>query len=242
MIFNPYQLTPLTDGTATAASQLHWAMPLLQDNELVVALLMLFIAADVMAWCHKGVMPHQMKWITDTRNARTFESTVVIYPWLKAVLLVQLFLSFGLALYCIYDDAPGLHLQQMQSTSMWRFVACMGALLGWFLLQLGLIRWLCYIFDVREKRTIMLRSYLASFVVIAPLATLCLVCLIAGLTSQATALNLLGVLFIISQISFIYNGFKIFCDGFGSICLIFAYLCALEIAPLLVLWAKFATH
>lgn len=240
MIFNPYQLVPLTDETVTTASQLQLAIPQLQNNTLVVLLALIFIAADVLAWCPKGVMRHQLKWLTDTRNARTFESTVVIFPWLKPVLIIQLFLSFGLALFCITDAAPSTHLLHPDATVMTTLVHCIAALLGWYLFQLGLINWTCYLFGVREKRTIMNRSYQASFAVIAPLATLCLVGLIAGLISSETTLNLLAALFILSQIGFIFNGFKIFYDGIGSVCLIFAYLCALEIAPLLVIWGKIA--
>lgn len=239
MIFNPYQLNTLDGNLATQATHLTWATPQLQDNAAVVALVLLFIAADVLAWCPKGVMRYQLRWITDTRNARTFEASVVMYPWLKLVLAAQLFICFGLALYCCIDSAPGIHLSSLGTEDLKQIGRCIGALLGWYVLQKTFVNWLCYLFGQNEKRTIINRSHLAIFLLLAPFATLALVGIMAGLFSTGTALNLLAALFILSQISFISNGIKIFYDDFGSFCLIFAYLCALEIAPLLMLWTYF---
>lgn len=239
MIFNPYQPNALDGNIAAQATQLTCATPLLQDNAVVVALVLAFIAADVLAWCPKGVMRDQLRWITNTRNARTFETSVVMYPWLKLVVAVQLFICFGLTLYCSIDNAPGDHLLNLGSADMRLLGHCFGALLGWYILQTTLVNWLCYLFGQNEKRTIINRSHLAIYLLIAPFATLVLAGVLAGLFTTGTALNLLATLFILSQISFISNGFKIFYDGFGSFCLIFAYLCALEIAPLLMLWTTF---
>lgn len=242
MIFNPYELTHLQTETATAASLLSWSEPQIQDNAVVVGLLLCFIAADVLAWCPKGVMRHQLQWIVDTRNARTFESVVVNFPWLKSVLILQAFFSFGLALFSITDSAAGTHLLHPDGVSLTHLGLCASALMGWFMLQWALVSWVSYLFGLKEKSTIMTRSYQASFVVLAPFATICLVALISGLTSAEMTLNLLAALFILSQITFIFNGFKIFYEGFGSLCLIFVYLCALEFAPLYIIWAKIVTE
>lgn len=242
MIFNPYQLDTFTTEAAATASRLTAAVPLLQNSAPIVTLVLTFIAADVLAWCPKGVMRHQLQWITDTRNARTFESSVVIYPWLKGVLILQLFLSFGLTLFGAIDPEAGAHFTHMDASSGLQLTLCMSVFLGWYLLQMGFFNWGCYLFGLEDKCTIMSRTYQASFIVLAPLSTICLVALIAGLISSQTTLNLLAALFILSQITFIFSGFKIFYDGFGSICLIIVYLCALEIAPLAILWARFSSY
>ena len=242
MIFNPYQLSSLTDGTATAAHALPWAPHLLQDNVVVVGLLLLFIAVDLLACRYKGVMHHQLQWLADTRNSRTFESSVVINPWLKGVLLAQCFLSFGLTLFCLISDAPGNDLSHPDAVVLTQLVLCCLPLLAWFLLHLGLIDWFCYLYRLTAQRTIMNRTYLAGFVLLAPFTTLCLAGQISGTISHSTTINLLAALFILSQSLFIFNGIKIFYSGIGSGLLIFAYLCALEIAPLLMLWANFVTN
>lgn len=223
-------------------SVLSWATPLLQDNVAVVVLVLLFVAADVLAYCPKGVMRHQLKWITDTRSARSFEASIVIFPWLRTILIVQMFLCFGLSLYCLTDDAPSQHLLNPDASSLHSLGLCIGALLGWYLVQWMLIRWFCYLFGITDKFTIMNRSYHAIFILLAPFATLCLILQISGLISNETTLNLLAALFILSQIGFIFNGIKIFLEGYGSFCLIFAYLCALEIAPLLIFWGKYVQN
>lgn len=241
MIFNPYQLPDSLDPASHAASLLQPALPQLANNTYLVLLVLLFVMADLLAITPRSVVRYQLQWITDTRNARTFEPSSIYFPWLEGVMFVQLFVSFGLALFCLTDPLPGLHLVHPDAASLRTLGWSLGALLGWYLLHLGLFHWLCYLFDYRDKCYIMHRTYQASFVLLAPAATIVLIFLIAGLISDTLALNLLAALFILSQISFIFNGIKIFYQGFGSTCLIFVYLCALEIAPLLMIWGHFAT-
>ncbi len=240
MIFNPYDIH-FVQETASSASSLPWALPQLQNNAILVILILAFLVLDILACRDKSVMRHQLSWLVDTRNARTFESVVVIYPWIKPLLLLQMFLFFGLTLFCLFDDAPAEHLLSAQPETLTHLAISISILLVWFLLQSGLFNWFCYLFDMQEKRTIMNRSYLAAFIVLAPLTMLLFIGLIAGWIPSQQALVLLIVLFILSQFSFIFSGIKIFYDGIGSLCLIISYLCTLEIAPLLVIWAKFTT-
>ncbi len=240
MIFNPYDIH-FVEGAASAASSLSWAQLRLEDNAALVLLVLLFLSIDILACRNKSVMRHQLAWITDTRNARTFESVVVIYPWLKPLMLVQMFLFFGLTLFCLTDSAPAEHLFAISLTTLSQICLCVSFLLGWYLLQGVLFNWFCYLLGIKEKRTIMNRSYQAAFIVLAPLSMLLFIGLIAGWIPSQIALVLLFAVFILSQFSFIFSGIKIFYNGFGSLCLIIAYLCTLEIAPLLVIWAKFTS-
>lgn len=240
MIFNPYDIH-FVEASASSASSLSWALLQLEDNAVLVVLILIFLSIDILACRDKSVMRHQLAWITDTRNARTFESVVVIYPWLKPLMLVQMFLFFGLTLFCLTDNAPAEHLFHASSSTLARVGLCVALLLGWYVLQGLLFNWFCYLFDMNEKRTIMNRSYQAAFIVLAPLTMLLFIGLIAGWIPSSIALVLLFAVFIFSQFSFIFSGIKIFYDGFGSLCLIIAYLCTLEIAPLLVIWAKLSS-
>lgn len=242
MIFNPFELPTLSETTATAAGLLHTAIPQLQDNVPVVSLILAFLVADLMACCPKGVMRHQQQWLTEEHNGRDFEPTVIRHSWLKPVLLVQLFVCCGLTLFCRIDDAPTLHLLRPDADALGLFGLCCLMPFVWYLLQWGLFCWGCYLFDLPYHRQVLERSYHALFILLVPPFTLVLMALITGLVTDVTAVNLLAALFILSQISFIYKGFKIFYQGFGSFFMIFVYLCALEIAPLLMLWVKFGPN
>jgi len=242
MIFNPYNLTNNTAETVTTASnELLWAHPLLQNNLVIVATILGFLLVDILAFCPRGVIEHQVKWITDTRNSRTFESQVMTYRWIRPLLMVQLFLFFGLSLYCIYDDSPALHLSQLRHTTWQLLLVCLSALLAWYLFQRFCYNWFCYLFNLREKQTIMNRTYQAGWMIIAVPSMFVFILLMSSSISGTTALFLLATLFILSQLSFIYSGIKIFFDSFGSLLLIFVYLCTLEIAPILVILAKLTT-
>lgn len=242
MIFNPYDIHLTTAEAASSASALPLAIPQLQDNALLVVLILGFLVVDMLACRAKGVMRHEVAWITDTpRNARTFELLVVIYPWLKPLLLVQLFLFFGLTVFCLFDEAPAQHLLHLDWATLGNVGLCVSIFLVWFLFQWFLFNWFCYLFGIVEKRIIMNRSYQAVFIVLSPFAMLLFVGLIAGWISPEMSLVLLFELFILSQITFIFNGFKIFYKGFGTLCLIIVYLCTLIVAPLMVIWAKFVT-
>lgn len=242
MIFNPYNIQHINDGTANAASLLLHATPLLQDNTLLIGLIMIFTVVDLLSFCRRGVMGYQLSWITDTRSARTFESTAVNLPWTRPLLVMQVFLFFGLTLFCIVDSAPSQHLAQIDMPTAKTLILCIIALLGWYLLQKGLVNWMCYLFGLKEKRIIMNRSYRATFAVLAPFSMLLFAALIAGQITLHEAVILLAVLFILSQAGFIFSGFKIFYDGLYSVLLIFVYLCVLEIAPLWMIWARITTQ
>lgn len=241
MIFNPYDLHFITSETAKVASYLTWAKPLLQDNVVLVSLILAFLVVDLLSIRHRGVMRYQFSWLTDTRSARTFESTAINYPWIKPLLMIQVFLFFGLAVFCLIDPDPAQSLLSPSLNGWSRLGISIGSLLGWYLLQTMLTNWFCYLFGMREKRIIMNRSHKAIFAVLAPLSLLVFVALMTGLLSPETTVILLAALFILSQIGFIFNGIKIFYEGFGSLCLIIVYLCTLEIAPLWLIWASIYT-
>lgn len=225
----------------SAASDLPWAEPQIQDNSVIVILIILFAVVDLLA-CHpKGMMLHQLSWLGDTRNARTFEASAVVYPWLKPALVVQLFLFTGLSLFCVLDDQPAQHLHE-PNIETWKLLAkCFLPAVIVFLVQRFSYNWFCYLFRARFQQIIMNRTYLAALIILSPLATLIFIGTMAGAFSSETTLILLATLFILSQILFIFNGIKIFLTGFGSFLILIMYLCTLEIAPLWVLWIKFST-
>ena len=234
-------LTHLPFLAAPAVSELPWAVPQLQNNSVIVILIIVF-SVVVLLSCHpKGMMMHQLAWLSDIRNARTFEASAIVYPWLKPMLFIQLFLFAGLSLFCIIDDAPAVHLQAPEGSTWMLLAYCLGLPFVVFLVQYVAYNWFCYLFRTKFQQIIMNRTYQASLLLLSPFATLIFIGTMAGAFSSNTTLILLAVLFILSQILFIFNGIRIFFNGFGSFLIIFLYLCTLEIAPLWVIWTRFTT-
>lgn len=240
MIFNPFDIKSIEDALQQTATLLPWAPVQLQDNILLVLLVILFALADMLA-CHpQGVVMHQLQWLANTRNVRTFEASSVVYPWLKPLLLCQYFLFFGLCMFHIVDPQMAEHLTSPSEDLLYTLLLCFSIPLGWFLLQHFLFHWFCYLFSIHGKQIILNRCYLAIHIVVAPLITIIFMSVLAGAHEPQMTFILLATLFILTQIVFIFYGFKIFCTNFYTFCLIIVYLCTLEIAPLLVFFARFA--
>lgn len=222
-------------------SDLPWALPQLQNNAAIVILIIAFAAINLLA-CHpQGMLMHQLTWLGDTRNARTFEASSIVYPWLKPVLLVQLFLFSCLSVFCITDSSPALHLENPDIETWTHLAQCLLIPIGIILLQYISYNWFCYLFNVKFQQIIMNRTYIASLVVLSPFPVLIFIGTMSGSFSENTTVILLAALFILSQILFIFNGIKIFLRGIESFFIIIAYLCTLEIAPIWMIWARLTT-
>ena len=237
MIFNPFDIQTLQEAIHQGIPT-PWATPLMQDNIFLVLLVLLFVMADLLA-CHpKGVMLHQLAWLGDTRNARTFDSTAVIYPWLRPILQAQFLIFLGLSVLSIADPQMARHFASPDVSSLPLLAFCLALPLVWYVLQGLLVRWFCYLLCLNDQQIIMHRIERAIQAVLAPCSTLIFIGVLAGSFSEQTTSFLLAALFILSQIAFIFFGFKIFCTNFYSFCLIIVYLCTLEIAPLLVIYTN----
>lgn len=210
----------------------------LTDNPWLVALLLLSLLADVVAFRPGGLLSLQVGWLRDTRSVRTFGRLSGLYLLAIPVLLVQLFALSGLGLFCFrHADAPLLLAAPTLDEAL-GLLLCVAAPAAWFLAQWGAFNWAGYLMGEAERIVILNRIYMAAHLLAAPVALLLFLVAILVPTSGLTVLFLFIGLFILVQGVFIYNGFKIFCDGIWSFCFIFLYLCALEIAPLAVLTAK----
>lgn len=222
-------------------SDLPWSLPQLQNNSVIVILIIAFAAINLLA-CHpKGMLIHQLSWLGDTRNARTFEGSSIVYPWLKPVLIIQLFLFTCLSVYCVTDSAPALHLENPDMDTWIHLAQCLLAPVCLVLLQFVSYNWFCYLFNTKFQQIIMNRTYTASLIILSPFPVLIFIGTMSGSFSEETTIILLAALFILSQTLFIFNGIKIFLRGIDSFLIIIAYLCTLEIAPLWIIWARLTT-
>lgn len=241
MINNPTYIIQSPLLAIPSSNDLPWALPQLQNNAVLVVLIIAFAAINLLA-CHpKGMLMQQLAWLGDTRNARTFEASSIVYPWLKPVLVIQLFLFSCLSVYCVTDSSPALHLGNPDLETWMRLGQCLLLPVAVILLQVISYNWFCYLFNIKFQQIIMNRTYLASLIVLSPFATLIFIGTMSGSFSNETTVILLATLFILSQILFIFNGIKIFLRGFDSFLIIIAYLCTLEIAPLWMIWARITT-
>lgn len=225
-------------STYLLASTLTYAQPLLQDNITLVLMVILFAVADLLAFHPKGVMQCQLANLGNMRNARTFESSAGTYPWLQPLLLCQYFLFFGLCILKIADAQMAQHLACFDFETLTLLVLSLAFPVLWYVLHLALINWFCYLFGMQDHQIIINRCYRAIHILLSPLSLLTFSTVLAGAYSTQVTLFLLVTLFILSQIAFIFCAFKIFCSNLYGFLLIIAYLCTLEIAPLMVIYAK----
>ena len=241
MIINPSYIIQSPVMAIQISDDLPWALPQLQNNAVIVILIIAFAAINLLA-CHpNGMLMQQLAWLGDTRNARTFEASSIVYPWLKPVLVFQLFLFTCLSIYCITDSSPALHLGNPDLETWIHLGQCLLLPVIVVLLQFISYNWFCYLFNTKFQQIIMNRTYMASLIVLSPLATLIFIGTMSGSFSHETTVILLATLFILSQILFIFNGIKIFLRGIDSFLIIIAYLCTLEFAPLWLIWARLTT-
>lgn len=241
MIINPSYILSSPILSIPSSNELPWALPQLQNNAGLVILIIAFAAINLLA-CHpNGMLMQQLAWLGDTRNARTFEASTIVYPWLKPVLVIQLFLFSCLSVYCITDSSPALHLSNPDLETWLHIGQCLLLPVAIILLQFISYNWFCFLFKTKFQQIIMNRTYIASLIVLSPLATLIFIGTMSGSFSSETTIILLAALFILSQILFIFNGIKIFLRGFDSFLIIIVYLCTLEIAPLWIIWARLTT-
>jgi len=241
MIFDTSYIIQTPVLGLTESNDLPWALPQLQNNAAIVILIIIFAALNLLA-CHpKGMMMQQLAWLGDTRNARTFEASTIVYPWLKPVLIIQLFLFTSLSIFCVTDDAPALHLGNPDTESWLRLAHCLLGPVVVIAAQYIIYNWFCYLFHIKFQQIIMNRTYQASLVILSPFATLIFIGAMSGSFSADTTVILLATLFILSQVLFIFNGFRIFLTGYNSFLIIIAYLCTLEIAPLWIIWSRITT-
>lgn len=212
--------------------------PRLEDNLLLIGVVLFFIMLNILGWGKDGVMYLQTQYMHETRNARSFvdNGTSAFNP-MRPILQSQLFIFSGLCIY--YTLAQSFPLSAMGAGSSWLpAVISIGCPVVWYVFQLASFNWANYLFGDDDRIHILNRLYRAIHLLASPCTLVIFVLLMTGQLSGFGALFLLSSVFILCQILFIFYGFKIFLNGIGSLCFIISYLCALEIAPLVIIWQK----
>lgn len=212
--------------------------PLLSDNPVIITLLLTFLLINILSWRKEGMMRRQLQWIRDTRNARTFDTSDTTGNRLQMLILFQLFLFSGLSLFCISQPNPAQQLSDPGVPDILGLAVCILAPLLWYWAQQFCFNWANYLFDGGHRIIIMNRIYLSIHTLAGPAAMLVFLLQVTCNLSSHWIAFLLTATFIVSQFAFIFSGIKIFWTGFGTLFYLIMYLCALEIAPLLLICQK----
>ena len=211
------------------------------SNIILICLIFLYAIFNILAWGKNGLYTQEIESIKDTKNERTFTSAEIKFDKIKPFLSIQYYLFFGLCLFVSVIPEPAESLSGLQTLSAsvyLKLAICIAAPVIWFFLQKGLFHWTCFIFGGDSRIVILERVYNAIHFLAGPLVLFLFSAIVVTELSSFWSAILLTSIFIITQLTFIFSGFKVFLNGIGSFCLIFVYLCALEITPLAIIYAK----
>lgn len=211
------------------------------NNILLIIIVLLFAVINILAWSRNGIFIQEWALLKDTHNERTFSLGEPLFKQIKPLVIGQYYLFFGLCLFTIIFPDSEKALQELCEFNrdvLLNILICIAIPFVWFLLQFFFFRWVCYIFGGDSRIVILQRIYNAAHMLAGPLTMVLFLAIMIVQIPPILSAILLTAIFIITQIIFIFSGIKIFLDGFGSLCVIFVYLCALEIAPLLIIYSK----
>ena len=209
----------------------------LENNSLLVGLMLFYAIIDMLAWSPNGILRKELLAYKDIHNKRMFNMRRTRFTHLKSLLFSQYYLFSGLCLFTIAFPNSGdllRNLPQLTADTAIKLASCIAVPLLWYMLHFFFQKWGNFIFGGDERTDILMRIYKISHMLAGQFVLLLFTAIvIADIGSFMTTILLIGI-FIITQLVFILYGFKLFFRGFWSLCLIFLYLCALEIAPLAV--------
>ena len=215
--------------------------PQLANNEILVSVIFFFALISLIAWRRNGELAKEFSKLREVKQVRTFNKTTKSSAIVKGFLFLQYYIFFGLSLYLIFETEPAKTLQglyEFDSDLLTVIALCVAVPCVWFLVHLILLHWFDYIFGTHNRLAIVDRIYLGYHLLYSPIIYVMFVMFVIADLPHVIIAILLFVFFIITQILLVYSIFRIFSNNKGSIYVILLYLCALEIAPLAVIYAK----
>lgn len=204
----------------------------------IVALVLVFLVGNILCWMPQGPMRDQLLSIQNTRTERRFGTDDSRFSLGRMALLCQWFVLFGVQLYLYVGDEAVENLISPNAAMLAQLLSCMLVPVAWYALQWFFMHWWGFIFNLGKNVQIISRIYRSAHMLAGTLAMLVFLLQICYAIDAETGMILLSLIFICAQIIFIFSGIKIFYRGLSSLFVIFLYLCALKVAPLLVLWQK----
>lgn len=208
----------------------------LSTNVVLVLLVLAYMLVNAIAFLAPGLMKGQLSQVYKTRSTRIFVQTESKYYKLRALLLLQFFLFFGLHIFLMFSTDSAEQLEHPSFEEWHVLLKCFCAPLAWFLLQQLFFNWWGALFASRGRISIMNQVYMSIHIVVSPMTMISFLLEMIGIIDVETATFLLSLTFILMQILFIFSGIKIFWGGWSTLLFIFLYLCTLEIAPLVMIY------
>ena len=215
--------------------------PQLANNEILVSVIFFFALISLIAWRRNGELAKEFSKLKEVKQVRTFNKTTKSSAIVKGLLFLQYYIFFGLSLYLIFETEPAKAMQglyEFDPDLLAVLALCIAVPCVWFLVHLILLHWFDYIFGTHNRLAIVDRIYLGYHLLYSPIIYVMFVVFVIADLPHVIIAILLFVFFIITQILLVYSIFRIFSNNKGSIYVILLYLCALEIAPLAVIYAK----
>lgn len=209
--------------------------PQLSTNVVLELLTLAYLTVNVIAYLTPGIMRMHALRIFES-SERTFDTNQSGHPFVVALLMIQFFLFVGLHLFLAIAEQPADLLAHPDAGVWLLLLQCVAVPLVWYVLQQGLYLWWSMVFGLPGRLSVMNRVYQSVHIVVSPIAMVAFLFEMVGIIEPETAIFLLSLTFILMQILLIYSGIKIFWGGWSTLCFIFLYLCALEIAPLVMLF------
>lgn len=213
----------------------------LASNIVLILFILAYAIINILAWSKNGILVQEFASLKDTHNERTFSLGEPDFNKIKPFLVIQYYLFFAFSLYVAVVSDPAESLKGLMSFSQDVYLMlaiCIAFPLAWYFLQYFFFHWICFIFGGDSRIVILDRIYQATHMLAGPIVMVLFSLVVIGNLSAFWTTILLTGTFILTQLIFIFSGFKVFFNSFSSLCLIIVYLCALEIAPLAVLYVK----
>ena len=204
----------------------------------LVLLVMVCLIGDLIALRPEGVIRRQWDNLTDIRQERSFGDDNGKMLFGHILMIGQWSLCCGLILYTNLDAEYFEDLRQPDQIVWNDILLCSAIPAAWWILQWILYHWCASLFHENGKAHILTRVYSAIHILSAPVALLIFMAEVTGILSATSSGILLLLFFIFAHLVFILSSIRIFWNGFSTLFIIFLYLCAFKIAPLLLIMAK----
>lgn len=201
-----------------------------------IALLLIAGFLLIAIFYHRGIkyLIQAFSNITEVKDRHSiFTNITVNETQLRFALLFQTFIAEGITLFFLINDF--LTIQSENTTSLVVILCCISAALFYWM-QMLIYHLLGFVFSDPGHTRQCVESFSSVNSLLGLVLFPVILCMIYIPACTSTMLMITGICYILSRIIFIYKGIKIFLSDIYGLVYIILYLCAVEIAPLLLLY------
>ncbi|PXV68876.1 uncharacterized protein DUF4271 [Dysgonomonas alginatilytica] len=166
-------------------------------------------------------------------NLNLFSETTVTEFWFNFILIFQTILLGAIVIFDVFLESDAYKVPQH---SFYTIILFMLTIWVFFFLKYLLYRVLGYLFDIRDRVKIWLRSCTIVFSMIGIIAFIPTLMMVYSQNFHDFLLIFFLGLFIISQLILFYRVITFFLQGNVNFFFLIAYLCGVEIIPYIILY------